>query len=332
MEIERAGGVVFLCDRTGLVSDLLYVHPDFEGDFTVGKIFMKLVPAMNYDKALMNFTGLRKTGALFNTEFVFLLKGENVKLSLSAIYKDGICLIAVTQLVGNIYEIFQEMKKIKNRAVVEHIAAFREMITSNKVVKDIDLTLYEQISRLSAELIAAKADIERKNAELSILSTKLDEISVKDVTTGLFNRKTLDEKFRDFVQMANRLKFPLSIIMFDINNFRKVNEKYGMEGGDKILKDFGDLINAYKRKGMDNGFRIGSDEFLLMVGDCDDKNAIGVAVRLDLEFQKLVPFSSLFYGVVGVDVTGTTTLEEYLVVADERLNDYRTRYRSKSRK
>lgn len=95
------------------------------------------------------------------------------------------------------------------------------------------------------------------------LRDTLRQQSIRDPLTGLFNRRYLDEVLTTETERARRTLEPVSLIMFDIDNFRAFNDIYGHEAGDAILQALGRLFHRHTRGG-DLCFRIGGDEFAVI--------------------------------------------------------------------
>jgi diguanylate cyclase (GGDEF)-like protein len=323
---KQIQGVVFTCDKKGDIEEVLYAHPDMAA-FQPGAKMARSVPATHYERAWNAFEELRKTGSAFDVDLVLEAAGNQTHMSMSGVYKDGRALIAIAAHVGDLLALFRAAEHAPGQSARELRPLLRDILLTTKKVRDVDLALYDRLRTQNAEIEALKAELADRANELAVLSARLDEATAKDPLTGLFNRGMLEEKFRDFVQMSRRLDFPLTLILIDVNDFHAINERLGFDGGDAILARFGETINAYKRKGLDNAFRIGGDDILLMVGDCDEKNAVGVAVRLDLELRKISEDASIGYGIVAVDTQAGTTLEEYVRTAEERLQEYKRKNR-----
>jgi len=102
------------------------------------------------------------------------------------------------------------------------------------------------------------------NAETSLpfwlAFLSMNEQATRDWLTGLYNRRYFEETLADHIESANRYGRELSLILFDIDRFKKINDSRGHETGDKVLRQFADLLKTAARKA-DLVCRFGGDEF-----------------------------------------------------------------------
>jgi diguanylate cyclase (GGDEF)-like protein/PAS domain S-box-containing protein len=119
----------------------------------------------------------------------------------------------------------------------------------------------------------------RAEKEVQELNIRLREQSLRDPLTGLFNRRYLEESLGRELIRAQRQNTSLSLIMGDIDHFKKVNDTYGHPAGDKVLKVFGELIRQYSR-GSDICCRYGGEEFLLVCSNMVNEKAYERAEQL----------------------------------------------------
>lgn len=116
----------------------------------------------------------------------------------------------------------------------------------------------------------------RKNLE-----NRLTELSRRDSLTGAANRRYFFERAEEEFARARRYKKPLSLIVFDIDNFKQVNDSNGHAAGDRVLQNLSNIILVDLRE-IDLLGRVGGDEFAVLVPETDLQGACEVAERLRL--------------------------------------------------
>ena len=128
------------------------------------------------------------------------------------------------------------------------------------------------------EIMNAKQEIEELNKQLY-------EQANKDFLTKLYNRRGFEEHCEEIIEIAKRDGSEISIAMFDIDHFKKVNDTYGHDEGDKVLKFIADTLVDVGRKSDIIG-RFGGEEFIFIMPPRTDKEeSIIAAERIRLSIQ-----------------------------------------------
>jgi diguanylate cyclase (GGDEF)-like protein len=94
------------------------------------------------------------------------------------------------------------------------------------------------------------------------------DLALVDSLTGLFNRRFAERQMKAEVARAQRKKYQLTVVLFDLNNFKQINDRFGHSAGDIALKAFADRLTGASRQG-DVAVRLGGDEFMLLLPECD---------------------------------------------------------------
>lgn len=133
---------------------------------------------------------------------------------------------------------------------------------------------------------AARAGLATALAEqlaLALSNAKLKEVlkqqSIIDPLTGLFNRRYMDETLFRELSRARRKSCPLSIVMIDVDHFKSINDRYGHEAGDTVLRAAAEHIRANVREG-DLVCRFGGEEMVILMPECDVQDAGARAEKL----------------------------------------------------
>lgn len=110
---------------------------------------------------------------------------------------------------------------------------------------------------------------------IDVTATKrLEALALEDQLTGLYNRRKIDECLEREVRNAERFNHPLSVLMMDVDHFKAVNDTYGHQRGDAILREIGGLIRGSVRT-VDYAGRFGGEEFAVL---CPETGKAGAAV------------------------------------------------------
>ncbi len=122
------------------------------------------------------------------------------------------------------------------------------------------------LKEINGKLKQANLEIKKKNEELQQTYFKLDELARTDTLTGLPNRRQLDEHLEIEVKRSIRSKHEFSICIADIDDFKQINDKYGHDMGDIVLKDLAEIFRTSTRT-TDIAGRWGGEEFMFILPD-----------------------------------------------------------------
>lgn len=111
------------------------------------------------------------------------------------------------------------------------------------------------------------------------LFKEVERLALTDQLTGLFNRHKLNDFLESEVERARRYGRPLSVIMFDLDDMKTINDTHGHAAGDAVLKLVADSIREHVRR-VDLPARIGGDEFLVLLPEAEITVAVDVAKRV----------------------------------------------------
>ena len=124
-----------------------------------------------------------------------------------------------------------------------------------------------------------QSDLAAREKELSDLNDKLRLISLTDGLTEVENRRSLELHLHEMWQHSMRLHEPIALIICDIDKFKAVNDNYGHQAGDSVLKEFAQLLKSEARE-IDRVGRYGGEEFLLILSGTVLDAAVTFAERL----------------------------------------------------
>jgi two-component system, cell cycle response regulator len=112
------------------------------------------------------------------------------------------------------------------------------------------------------------------------LVEELESLARRDPLTGLANRRVFEDALQREANRAQRTGSSLSLILFDVDGFKQINDTRGHQAGDAVLQDLGSCLVA-NTKGFDFTARYGGDEFIILLPDCSRDNAVAVCERLE---------------------------------------------------
>jgi len=137
----------------------------------------------------------------------------------------------------------------------------------------------EKIYRMLSEKERLVKELSDANTELEKTQAILQDLAIRDELTGLYNRREMDLILQEEMQRSQRYRRPLSLVMLDIDHFKKVNDVYGHPAGDRVLRSFGVLLKNNLRA-TDRPIRYGGEEFGIVLPELDGGEAWKTAERL----------------------------------------------------
>lgn len=156
--------------------------------------------------------------------------------------------------------------------------------------------------------------------ELHAANARLSEFAARDGLTGLYNRRYFDERYPEALAHANAVDHPLSVMMVDIDHFKRFNDTLGHLQGDDTLTAVASVLQASLRRGGDFIARYGGEEFVVVLPDCEAQTAARLAEKLRAAVaQRAVAAPFTPAGHVTVSVGIATTRGEGLASPDALL-------------
>lgn len=175
------------------------------------------------------------------------------------------------------------------------------------------------IERITFAANLAAIAIENRNAR-----KELEHRAYSDYLTGLSNRRYFIEQAELELSRYNRYSGELSLLMFDIDFFKKINDTYGHNIGDLVLQKIADISRMILRD-IDILGRIGGEEFAVLLPETNLEDSIKVAERMRIEIlnaklvldKKRIVYFTASFGVVAAN--NNSTIDDLLIKADKAL-------------
>ncbi len=200
----------------------------------------------------------------------------------------------------------------------------------------------EEIRNLNASL---EQRVKERTDELAKLSAKLTEanqtlqqLSLQDGLTDLANRRHFDMYLESQVAVARRYRRPLSLILFDVDDFKNYNDRYGHQAGDECLRRVASAIQSCCRRPADLVVRYGGEEFAAILPDTDLRGAIqiaetirGAVAQLEIPHAASMvgPYVSISGGIACLRLRERTNAQELIAEADQSLYDAKRQGRNR---
>ena len=122
--------------------------------------------------------------------------------------------------------------------------------------------------------------------QLEEMNRKLNHLAVTDGLTGLWNHRRFQEMLDDTFETSSRSNKPFSLILLDIDHFKKFNDDFGHQTGDEVLRIFADRLRRSMRQ-HEHPARYGGEEFAIILKDCDEMQSRRAAKRILASFANL---------------------------------------------
>lgn len=163
-----------------------------------------------------------------------------------------------------------------------HLEKIREEVEENDLVeKEKEKMSAESYANINDELSSTQEELAEIKEQLEETKSQL----LHDSLTGLYNRLAYEDRVEVEFSRSRRIKSPLCLAMWDIDYFKKVNDNYGHDVGDRVLKAFSEVIMKRIRK-TDMFARIGGEEFVLLMPDTSSDVALTLNNELRETFMK----------------------------------------------
>ncbi len=194
--------------------------------------------------------------------------------------------------------------------------------------REIDFSIATPLLAFALGSIGTSIIVEGTRLKGNILQLQLEEsnrnlkeLSHKDPLTNLFNRRHLMESLHTLLAASKRYDFPLSVLILDLDHFKKANDSLGHQAGDKLLTHIGRLLTGLVRD-CDVAARYGGEEFCIVLSNTNKEGARFVAerirTRIETETFEEIPWTvTVSIGVATRE--NDENAEEFLRAADKKL-------------
>lgn len=154
------------------------------------------------------------------------------------------------------------------------------MSGSIRVLIDTVLGMYDELSSHAIELIRERKTRIKVEGELRSANRKLEQLSITDELSGLFNRRYFNKIIPNEISRAVREKSLISFISLDLDHFKSINDRLGHSKGDEAIVEASMTISKLCRRAGDFAFRMGGEEFLVVVCGSSSPEVLELAERV----------------------------------------------------
>ncbi len=161
------------------------------------------------------------------------------------------------------------------RDALDDIVAGLEAGADDYLIKPVHPAELAARLKTAQRILALEATLKKRTEEV-------ERLSITDPLTQLYNRRYFNEQLPKLLHASRRHGRPVSLIMTDIDHFKKINDTYGHQTGDRVLQVFAAQIQRSLRTGLDWAARYGGEEFVVVLPETDVDKAGLVAERLRL--------------------------------------------------
>lgn len=302
--IENSGATKATIINYSKDNSLVLATSSTGGEFNL-ELYDSLDACEDIPKTLVNYVYNTRKIVRIDNAIDDSLFGEDEYISSNSL-KSLICfpLINKRELIGIIY---LENKLTKDVFLKEHVD-FLSLLSTQIAVSIENASLYRHLEMLVDE---RTQELELKNQELIKVNRKLELLSITDNLTGLLNRRRLDEVLEYEYAKSVRYSSLFSVILLDLDGFKRVNDSFGHEVGDDVLIKVADLLRSNTRK-IDIVGRWGGEEFLIICPEIGSDETFKLAEKL-----RIILESTTFEYIINQTASfGVSTIKLYESIKD----------------
>jgi len=260
----------------------------------------------------------------FDTIFEMNIEGEITYLSQAAARITGYNL---DEIVGqNFKKFMSEPEAMRAEKIFDRIKKGKELegyefeiIKKDGVIATIEIN---SSPILKNDEIVGSHGIARDISYRKEMEEELDILAVTDTMTGLLNQQQFKKNIRYEVKRAKRSSYPLILILFSIDDFNQYIENNSRLKGDRLLREIGNILKGSVREDVDNSYRLGWDEFAVILPCTTEDQGLMVAERIVVMITKKIKNININFGLASLE--GHRSTEDIIKSAEKDLNANRS--------
>lgn len=184
------------------------------------------------------------------------------------------------------------MPRMNGMQLLKYIREYYQKICVVVITRHSDTFTYTSLIKAGAsDFISKPFNIDELEAKLNRLIRELnlvrqlEQLSIVDALTNLYNRRYFDTKLLEELQRADRQRYNLFLLMIDVDNLKDHNDQAGHLNGDKLLQEVGVIIAESIRANVDWSFRYGGDEFVIISTQVEFSQINRIAERILIRYD-----------------------------------------------
>ena len=269
------------------LSDIYKFKKTIELDATKQIVYSRIIDILENKYNLKHFAFYELNNINHKRELIYITEGETICMP-EVDDNTELCRAHRTKtdvISTEFHDLCQacKMQSINYACIPFSINKDHSLVLSISTKSTKELTeINTKLPNIKNYLEAAKPVIESK-----LLMDALRDTSLRDGMTGLYNRRFLEEIIDKIMSKAKREKQSYSVMMLDVDFFKKVNDTYGHDVGDKVIVEIGKVLQDNVRES-DLAIRYGGEEFVVMLGNATQEGALKVAQKIHKAFADLI--------------------------------------------
>lgn len=211
-------------------------------------------------------------------------------------------------------EVFQQLfEDYADNAEIEPPAFYEKIMTGLVYWDDLDL------KKLQLDIELQQNSRINKTTDMKKILANLCQLTIEDSLTGLYNRRYFNQVIQNEIERNYRDHRSLALAIIDIDHFKSINDNWGHDGGDKVLKDISRIMKSNIRQS-DTLARIGGEEFAVIMPNIRQHLAREVMERLRLDIENSAMYVDDNKLRITVSIGTAVTEPNQMMTADELYN------------
>jgi len=256
------------------------------------------------------------TNILISEYTIFTASNGKNAIEKAKEYKPDLILLDIIMPEMDGFQTFSEIKKcdeIKNIPVI----FVTGLSTTEDEEKGLAMDAVDYITKpFSSTIVKLRV---RNQIQIINQMRTIERLSMMDQLTGIPNRRSFDERLQMEWRNSVREQWPISLLMIDIDKFKNVNDTYGHQQGDVVLKSIAKILPSLIRRPCDIAARWGGEEFVILLLNTPFEGAMGIAEKIRATVEETeIPYN----GDSVIKITVSIGVKTMIPARDDNINAF----------